>query len=134
MLDDEATKMLGLTKGSRYHVPRVSLEGSPRRDRGWQGKPHVFRRKPRPLEFVIFRSFLRHVDGAQHSMLRSARAALSLRAATPPKMAPYVNGLDARTYSTTALKRWSCLNNSEPLPGTSFLFWVVYIHFANPTI
>lgn len=54
-------------------------------------------------------------------MLNIARAALSIRAASLPKMAPYMNGLDARTYSTTALKRWSCLNSSEPLPGMNFI-------------
>lgn len=67
-------------------------------------------------------------------MLKSAKSVLSARAVSPrkTKMAPPLgNGLDSRramTYSTTALKRWSCQNNGEQLPGGLILYYYDSFH------
>lgn len=56
-------------------------------------------------------------------MLRSATRLVSARTSFSFKMAPPLlhasnsfNGKKQVTYSTTALKRWSCLNNNKELP------------------
>ncbi|KAL1958501.1 hypothetical protein VTO42DRAFT_4365 [Malbranchea cinnamomea] len=46
-------------------------------------------------------------------------------------MAPLLNGQDTRAYTTTALKRWSCLNNSEPLPAVSDIKAIHVYDFDN---